>query len=817
MATKKNTGLSDKEVERIRKALGESSNYQSQAFDKARETRREKGILAAIKTYTDVSKKERILATGRKTNRGDFFRGAGFETLGDIVEVLFDKKASKQEVEEAKKSLNVKDQKIKGGGGGFSLSTSKQLLKRFKVIEDSVSSIREDVSYIRERVSPKQIEAGKGKDRQSYQYDPMAPQGEQVRQYTATGKISALRAGKNAEKSVIMQAAMLGGKFALRQEETERKRKSTASLKKFVDPKEKSPFDDDLKNALSRDPITILRKEMNTNFEKVFKMLEEMSGSKSVLSDLVGLSKLAGQIWGVVKYLTPVGLAAIVTGAIFGGVKGGIEKNVDTGIDNLVKDVTKKKGSESDYYKAIDDALSSKSTTAEQKDYLAKKLQTSENLSPEEREIVKKYFATKGARESNANNIKQWNSLEEQLRGWLQKNFASADRETQKYAKNSYADYFDSIKSKDSAPPTLEQFIALAQQNGSPAPGGATPSTTTTAPEVPVAKQTEAAPPPSPPTTFAPDNMEEITVSSMRKPTTVGDTGFLSKPVKFVVSKIKDIIVKAAKLVGVDPAFMLAMGKQESGFDPNAVPYDKKTGKPLSSAKGLFQFTDSTWKEMLSRYSDQYPQLMNGPMDPMANSIAGGLFARDNASLLKKRGIPVTGTNLYAAHFLGPGGAAKLLSADPAAPAVDVVGKKVADANKQVFYDKKGNPVPVSKVIEFLYKKVGSTADKFAAELNNEMLPSPMMSPSTTGAVAPSSSTNGSVIDNGSKQVAAGKESATQPVAVIAPQTNNQTAVKSTPTNKLPDANARSSEGAFNRALAKDYSHPTAFTTVGTT
>ena len=202
---------------------------------------------------------------------------------------------------------------------------------------------------------------------------------------------------------------------------------------------------------------------------------------------------------------------------------------------------------------------------------------------------------------------------------------------------------------------------------------------------------------------------------------------------------VKQIIVQAANLVGVDPAIMLAMGENESSFDPNAVPIDPKTGKIIGSAKGLFQFLNATWNDMIKNYAKQYPELHRGPFDPMANAIAGALYAKENVRILRKKKIPVTGTTVYGAHFLGAGGATKLFSAPPNALAVRVFPKE-AENNPWVFKNKDGSSKTIQEIIDYLYRKVGSKAEKYKADLvrirpppmvasnQNQMISTPPMS-----------------------------------------------------------------------------------------
>jgi soluble lytic murein transglycosylase-like protein len=83
-----------------------------------------------------------------------------------------------------------------------------------------------------------------------------------------------------------------------------------------------------------------------------------------------------------------------------------------------------------------------------------------------------------------------------------------------------------------------------------------------------------------------------------------------------------------AQTAGVDPGFMLAMAKQESGFNPNAK-------APTSSATGLYQFTRGTWNTMVKKYGAQYGISYGDINDPKANAIMGGLYAKDNKNELE--------------------------------------------------------------------------------------------------------------------------------------------------------------------------------------
>jgi hypothetical protein len=130
-------------------------------------------------------------------------------------------------------------------------------------------------------------------------------------------------------------------------------------------------------------------------------------------------------------------------------------------------------------------------------------------------------------------------------------------------------------------------------------------------------------------------------------------------------SEIAAIIRERALANGADPNVLLRMAQIESNLNPGAA-------NPGSSAKGLLQFVDKTW----SRYG-------NGadPRDPTANADAGARLLNDNGAALTRAGIQPTPANLYAAHFLGPAGATKMLTADPSAPVSSVLSPQAMTAN----------------------------------------------------------------------------------------------------------------------------------------
>lgn len=123
-------------------------------------------------------------------------------------------------------------------------------------------------------------------------------------------------------------------------------------------------------------------------------------------------------------------------------------------------------------------------------------------------------------------------------------------------------------------------------------------------------------------------------------------------------------------------AFFQNTRRSESGGNDNAK-------NPNSSATGRYQFLEGTWADLAQRH----PELgltPDGRTDPAQQERAMKVFTQENAGTLGKSGVPVNPGTLYAAHFLGAGGAAKVLAGDPNSPVSAYVDPAVVQANPQL-------------------------------------------------------------------------------------------------------------------------------------
>lgn len=179
------------------------------------------------------------------------------------------------------------------------------------------------------------------------------------------------------------------------------------------------------------------------------------------------------------------------------------------------------------------------------------------------------------------------------------------------------------------------------------------------------------------------------------------------------------VIADAARRTGADFDYLMRTAQRESSFDAGA-------RARTSSAAGMFQFIEQTWLAMLHRHGADHghgdiaagieqssngrfsiadPELRSRALDlrfdPEAASVMAGELAAENAAHL--RGVigrePSSG-ELYAAHFLGAGGAARLIKAVEADPGVnaETLFPEAAAANRPVFRPD-GRPIRAAELL----------------------------------------------------------------------------------------------------------------------
>jgi hypothetical protein len=201
-------------------------------------------------------------------------------------------------------------------------------------------------------------------------------------------------------------------------------------------------------------------------------------------------------------------------------------------------------------------------------------------------------------------------------------------------------------------------------------------------------------------------------------------------------------LMSAANMVGVDPNLAASIAGVESNFKPNAIPY-KNPRNPgagvLSSAASFYQVIKGTWKSLMGKYGAKYGINPNTTQhDPRANALLGLEYIKENIDVIKKVKNNVTDTDVYLAHFLGPYGAKRFLSAPPGDPAINHVGPEQAAANPSIFYDKNRNPRTVAAVYNDFDGKLQKHRQADAMQIASSMKGGQPVAGASTAAEGPS-------------------------------------------------------------------------------
>ncbi|MFG6460749.1 LysM peptidoglycan-binding domain-containing protein [Roseateles sp. DXS20W] len=172
----------------------------------------------------------------------------------------------------------------------------------------------------------------------------------------------------------------------------------------------------------------------------------------------------------------------------------------------------------------------------------------------------------------------------------------------------------------------------------------------------------------------------------------------------------RDTLVDAARRADVDPGVVAMIANFESGFRTDARPVARDASRntvrqfdgtmALSTAHGLGQFTDGTWRQMLRTHGAEYGIADAATLttaEANAHRNDAGLqaamlaeFTHDNVATGRRLGGADDVANVYALHNLGGGDGAtflRALAADPTTRVDDVLSNAVIRNNSSLYGD----------------------------------------------------------------------------------------------------------------------------------
>jgi hypothetical protein len=175
----------------------------------------------------------------------------------------------------------------------------------------------------------------------------------------------------------------------------------------------------------------------------------------------------------------------------------------------------------------------------------------------------------------------------------------------------------------------------------------------------------------------------------------------------------------ASNVTGVDFSYLLSTATRESSLKSDA-------HSNTSSASGLFQFVEQTWLGLVKNYGAKYglggmaEAIERSPegryradntadrqailalrKDPKVSALMEGEYANETRCTMKSSlGRDVFQGELYAAHFLGPQAACRLIEANTSQPDANAASifPQAAEANRSVFFHSDGSAKSVAEV-----------------------------------------------------------------------------------------------------------------------
>ena len=199
-----------------------------------------------------------------------------------------------------------------------------------------------------------------------------------------------------------------------------------------------------------------------------------------------------------------------------------------------------------------------------------------------------------------------------------------------------------------------------------------------------------------------------------------------AEAVRISSASVVAALQKASAATGSDFNYLLGTAMRESSLKPQAQ-------SSTSSAAGLFQFVEQTWYGLVKQYGAKYnlgsfanaisqggdgrfhagnvadrQAILGLRNDPQISALMAGEYARETKTAMQGAlGREVCGGELYAAHFLGPDAACRLIQmngSEPGASASNLF-PQAASANKSVFFHADGSAKTVREVYDWALRQ----------------------------------------------------------------------------------------------------------------
>jgi hypothetical protein len=196
-------------------------------------------------------------------------------------------------------------------------------------------------------------------------------------------------------------------------------------------------------------------------------------------------------------------------------------------------------------------------------------------------------------------------------------------------------------------------------------------------------------------------------------------------------STVVNALRSAAAATGSDFHYLLGTAMRESSLKPGAQ-------SSTSSATGLFQFVDQTWLGLIKSHGAKYglasmadaiqvggdghyraasgsdrQAILELRKNPQISALMAGEYSKASAATMQASlGRAVCGGELYAAHFLGPDAACKLIRSNENQPGASAAAllPNAAAANKSVFFHADGSAKSVHEVYGWAMQQPGASA-----------------------------------------------------------------------------------------------------------